>query len=198
VAAVEARLAPQFEAGELDEGDVVSEQLEAGLFTLQVGVGVGAARVALHDHRGVYTSGWTHFLPPLRLRMYARAHTHAHTRTRTRACACTDMPSAHPDTLQHTGACARMLAKHTNAPARLTPSHHPTPLHRARTHTHTHSQGCVVISAGLWASGDPGLRKRLLALLHQRGRSLDMIRCGGRGLGCGTPSLFSSVASVIT
>ncbi|KIY93572.1 Beta-catenin-like protein 1 [Monoraphidium neglectum] len=35
VAAVEARLAPQFEAGELDEGDVVSEQLEAGLFTLQ-------------------------------------------------------------------------------------------------------------------------------------------------------------------
>ena len=37
MAAVEARLAPQFEAGEVDEGDVISEQLEAGLFTLQVG-----------------------------------------------------------------------------------------------------------------------------------------------------------------
>ncbi|GBF90342.1 hypothetical protein Rsub_02448 [Raphidocelis subcapitata] len=71
VAAAEARLAPQFEAGDLDEDDVVAEQLDAGLFTLQ---------------------------------------------------------------------------------------------------------GCVVIAAALWAAGDPGLRKRLLALLHQRGRSLDMIR----------------------
>jgi hypothetical protein len=33
-----------------------------------------------------------------------------------------------------------------------------------------------VIAAALWAAGDPGLRKRLLSLLHQRGRSLDMVR----------------------
>ena len=71
VAAAEARLAPLFEAGELDADDVVAEQLDAGLFTLQ---------------------------------------------------------------------------------------------------------GCVVIAAALWAAGDAGLRRRLLALLHQRGRSLDMIR----------------------
>jgi hypothetical protein len=38
VAAAEARLAPLFEAGELDEDEVVAEQLDAGLFTLQVGL----------------------------------------------------------------------------------------------------------------------------------------------------------------
>jgi beta-catenin-like protein 1 len=36
VAAAEARLAPRYEAGELDEADVAAEQLDAGLFTLQV------------------------------------------------------------------------------------------------------------------------------------------------------------------
>ncbi len=44
-------------------------------------------------------------------------------------------------------------------------------------------QGCVVITAALWAAGDPGLRKRLLTLLHQKGRSFDMIRCGRWGSG---------------
>jgi hypothetical protein len=37
-------------------------------------------------------------------------------------------------------------------------------------------KACVVIAAALWAAGDAGLRKRLLSLLHQRGRSLDMVR----------------------
>lgn len=39
VAAAEARLAPAFEAGELDEDDIMGEQLDAGLFTLQARTG---------------------------------------------------------------------------------------------------------------------------------------------------------------
>ena len=34
----------------------------------------------------------------------------------------------------------------------------------------------AVICAALWATGDAGLRKRLLACLHQKGHTLEMIR----------------------
>eukprot|EP00775_Hariotina_reticulata_P010490 gene10490-10649_t len=37
-------------------------------------------------------------------------------------------------------------------------------------------QCVMVILAALWSTGDPGLRKRLLAGLHQRGHSLEVVR----------------------
>lgn len=37
-------------------------------------------------------------------------------------------------------------------------------------------QCCMVITAALWSTGDVGLRKRLLACLHQRGHSLEIVR----------------------
>lgn len=37
---------------------------------------------------------------------------------------------------------------------------------------------CCVIVAHCWSTGDPGLRKRVLALLHQRGASLSSIKDG--------------------
>lgn len=105
VVATEARLRPLFEDGELDEDDVVSEQLDAGLFTLQV---------------------------------------------------------MNPACLQ-TSSCSAMCSP---------PATDATSPNR----THCNRQGAVVVASALWASGDAGLRKRMLALLHQRGRSLDMVR----------------------
>jgi len=37
-------------------------------------------------------------------------------------------------------------------------------------------QCVMVVLAALWSVGDPGLRKRLLAGLHQRGHSLELVR----------------------
>lgn len=37
-------------------------------------------------------------------------------------------------------------------------------------------QCCMVITAALWSTGDVGLRKRLLACLHQRGQTLELAR----------------------
>lgn len=34
----------------------------------------------------------------------------------------------------------------------------------------------MVVVAALWSTGDVGLRKRLLAHLHQKGQSLEMVR----------------------
>jgi hypothetical protein len=62
------------------------------------------------------------------------------------------------------------------APARATAATQRALAHPTRGASRAPAQGCVVIAAALWAAADPGLRKRLLALLHQRGRSLDMIR----------------------
>lgn len=42
----------------------------------------------------------------------------------------------------------------------------------------------MVITAALWSTGDQGLRKRLLAGLHQKGQSLNMVRCAAGGM-CG-------------
>ncbi len=41
-------------------------------------------------------------------------------------------------------------------------------------------QCAAVVLAALWETGDAGLRRRLLACLHQRGHSLQMPRCAGR------------------
>lgn len=60
-------------------------------------------------------------------------------------------------------------------------------------------QQCAIILAHLWGTGDVGLRKRILMLLHQKGQTLANIKsvrgggameggkCGGWGgtLGCG-------------
>jgi beta-catenin-like protein 1 len=37
-------------------------------------------------------------------------------------------------------------------------------------------QCCMVITAALWSTGDTGLRRRLLACLHQRAQTLEMVR----------------------
>jgi hypothetical protein len=34
----------------------------------------------------------------------------------------------------------------------------------------------MVVVAALWSTGDAGLRRRLLACLHQKGQSLEMVR----------------------
>jgi len=37
-------------------------------------------------------------------------------------------------------------------------------------------QCCMVVTAALWSTADIGLRKRLLACLHQRGHTLEVVR----------------------
>ena len=39
-------------------------------------------------------------------------------------------------------------------------------------------QQCCIVLGHLWATGDAGLRKRVLMLLHQKGQALSSIRCG--------------------
>jgi beta-catenin-like protein 1 len=40
-------------------------------------------------------------------------------------------------------------------------------------------QCALVVVAALWSTGDAGLRRRLLACLHQKGQSLEMVRWEG-------------------
>ncbi len=55
MAAAEARLAPLFEDGELDEDEVVAEQLDAGLFTLQVNSeGEGMIQICVAELAAAY------------------------------------------------------------------------------------------------------------------------------------------------
>ena len=52
-------------------------------------------------------------------------------------------------------------------------------------------QQCAIILAHLWGTGDVGLRKRILMLLHQKGQTLANIKSvhggngGGKFGGCG-------------
>lgn len=51
---------------------------------------------------------------------------------------------------------------------------------------------CGLVSlAALWATGDAGLRKRLLAALHQRGQTLEMVRCAALPGLCGSHACMS-------